>query len=401
MRVHMSFAVFSFLLATHVHAQLREGPRLFDVETMMKLPYDGEKPKTIDAFFFDLDDCIYPFDMSGMGVWEVEIAKKFLVEKKGFTPEQVENFKQVFSGGAGAGQGTVWGALRTVGTAPEELEIFKDMLNDNVPYSEIVKKNNTRLRESLLQLPGPRYILTNNFRFHVKRVLEVLGVEDLFVGTVAIDDLNANDAEVENLITKPNPLSFQKAMEMMGVTNGAAVMVDDRYYNCEGAVKAGMAGAIQMGRYVPPFDPRRPESPTIPVVYTMRALPLAMKELNFVMKGWQWEDNPRTAVATRTVAASAQSQRPLVGGASPGRWVRGLSSPATRPLFQARPLGLGRSIRSSPRPFILTAAPVSHGLVRTACDALIYLPLGAGITFALLRLRSAVGKKVQQVPLLG
>jgi pyrimidine 5'-nucleotidase len=197
------------------------------------------------AFFFDLDDCLFPFVGTGMDKYEIKVASDFLMKHMAFTQEQVNAFRRMFRE-----KGlTIWSALLKAGVDVKMIETFKDMLMSDIPYETVVKPDDAyakTLRQDLLALPkAPRYILTNNFRCHAARVLKCLKIDDLFEAIIGIDDLNppAHDT----LIHKPMYEFYKIAMMSVGAKHG--LMVDDRNKNCVGAVKADMF-AVQMTKFM-------------------------------------------------------------------------------------------------------------------------------------------------------
>eukprot|EP00746_Dinoflagellata_sp_MGD_P020837 gnl/MRDRNA2_/MRDRNA2_148557_c0_seq1.p1 gnl/MRDRNA2_/MRDRNA2_148557_c0~~gnl/MRDRNA2_/MRDRNA2_148557_c0_seq1.p1 ORF type:complete len:360 (+),score=66.94 gnl/MRDRNA2_/MRDRNA2_148557_c0_seq1:58-1137(+) len=193
------------------------------------------------AFFFDLDDCLFPFVGTGMDKYEIQIASDFLVKHMNFTEAQVAAFRRMFRE-----KGlTIWSALLKVDVSPELLDTFKSMLMEGIPYEKVVKAD-PQIRKDLLSLPkAPKYILTNNFRCHAERVLKCMGIIDLFEAIIGIDDLNPPAGTT--LIHKPMYEFYKIAMLSVGAKNG--LMVDDRNKNCVGAVKADMF-AVQMTKFM-------------------------------------------------------------------------------------------------------------------------------------------------------
>merc|ERR1712003_69928 len=104
----------------------------------------------------------------------------------------------------------VWGALLKLNViTPTSVAEFREALLQGIPYHA--------LRCSLLDVPGPRFILTNNFRGHAERVLELLGVQDLFSCIIAVDDMNSLSAV--DVLAKPQIDAYTFAVKSMGVRN--------------------------------------------------------------------------------------------------------------------------------------------------------------------------------------
>lgn len=88
------------------------------------------------------------------------------------------------------------------------------------------------LREALQRLPGERWVFTNADAPHARRVLALLGVEDLLEGII--------DIFATGLWPKPRPEAYRRALAIAGnPLPSATVLVDDRWQNLAGARAAG------------------------------------------------------------------------------------------------------------------------------------------------------------------
>jgi pyrimidine and pyridine-specific 5'-nucleotidase len=90
---------------------------------------------------------------------------------------------------------------------------YNAKVDDALPLEGIIKPN-PELRQLLEDIDKSKvkmWLLTNAYVNHAKRVLRLLGIEDLFEGLTY-----CNYAE-QPLICKPDPRMFQRAMEQAGV----------------------------------------------------------------------------------------------------------------------------------------------------------------------------------------
>ena len=89
-----------------------------------------------------------------------------------------------------------------------------------------------KLRKILLQIPQPKWILTNSETPHATRVLNALGIFDLFEGIL--------DITIMGYKNKPNPIVFHKALEFSGGLKASdALFVDDIPKNVAAAKQLG------------------------------------------------------------------------------------------------------------------------------------------------------------------
>ena len=93
-----------------------------------------------------------------------------------------------------------------------------------------------KLRVFLENLYLPYAILTNSPREHTDRILAKLGVADLFTH---IFDMRWN-----NLVGKPHPGAFQRALEVLGTSPEETLFVDDYPSYVEGYLKIGGVGVL-------------------------------------------------------------------------------------------------------------------------------------------------------------
>jgi len=90
------------------------------------------------------------------------------------------------------------------------------------------------LRETLASIPASKWIFTNSSRSHTRRVLNALGIADLFDGIL--------DVWTMEYIPKPHPWVYHHALEMAGDLNPAnCVFIDDTPRNLPPANRIGFS----------------------------------------------------------------------------------------------------------------------------------------------------------------
>ncbi|EEA28728.1 suppressor of deletion of TFIIS [Talaromyces marneffei ATCC 18224] len=114
--------------------------------------------------------------------------------------------------------------------------VFNREVDDALPLDEILKPD-PKLREFLQDLDTTKvkpWLLTNAYVTHGKRVVKLLGVEDLFEG------ITYCDYGQERLICKPADEMWEKAEKEAGAKSiDDCYFVDDSALNCRYAEKRG------------------------------------------------------------------------------------------------------------------------------------------------------------------
>ncbi len=87
------------------------------------------------------------------------------------------------------------------------------------------------MREAVTGLPLLRGLASSSFRMVVDRVLETLHLKEWFAATVAGNEVP---------VAKPDPAVYLKAAEMLGVSPGECMVVEDSRNGVQSARAAGM-----------------------------------------------------------------------------------------------------------------------------------------------------------------
>ena len=95
---------------------------------------------------------------------------------------------------------------------------------------------NPDLVRALSVLPGRKLVLTNGARFHAARVLDKLGMGDVFEAVYCIEDME--------LTPKPAPATFRKFIDRFAIDPRRAVFFEDTPRNLEPAKALSMTTVL-------------------------------------------------------------------------------------------------------------------------------------------------------------
>jgi putative hydrolase of the HAD superfamily len=183
------------------------------------------------VLFFDLDDTLYP---SSNGLWEAigERINTFMNERLSIPPTQVIALRDQYLQTFGT---TLNGLIENHHVDPQE---YLNYVHD-VPIDNMLDPD-PELRSMLQELHQKKVIFTNASGDHVTRVLQRLGVEDLFDQVIDIIALEFSN--------KPNPLAYRKALDFTSEDDpSACVLVEDRMDNLLPAGAMGMTTVLVGG----------------------------------------------------------------------------------------------------------------------------------------------------------
>lgn len=120
---------------------------------------------------------------------------------------------------------------------------FNREVDDALPLDELLSPDAElrRLLESIDKTKVKLWLFTNAHITHGKRVVRLLGIDDLFEGITFCDYTE------RRLISKPMPAMFQKAEKEARVTDRTKVyFVDDSYLNCKSAYERGWINSVHL-----------------------------------------------------------------------------------------------------------------------------------------------------------
>ncbi|GAA0651337.1 pyrimidine 5'-nucleotidase [Brevundimonas lenta] len=182
----------------------------------------GADLRHVRAWVFDLDDTLYPPERQVLKLVAARIGE-FMARATGLPPEEARALQRRYLMDHGAALG---GLMQDYTIDPVAfLAEVHDVPLDALEPSE-------GLRAGLSRLQGPRYVFTNGSRRHGERVLEKLGIADLFDGLFGIEDAE--------LRPKPHPLTFDRMLARFGLNPRCTAFFEDTERNLELAKSLGM-----------------------------------------------------------------------------------------------------------------------------------------------------------------
>jgi putative hydrolase of the HAD superfamily len=189
------------------------------------------------AFFFDLDDTLYP---PATGLWE-EIGgriNRYMCERMSFHPDQVQDIREKYF----REYGTTLRGLQA--NHKVDMDDYLAFVHD-VPLSRYLHPD-PELRTAIEGIPARKFIFTNADANHAKRVLDVVGLQGLFDGII--------DVHAIAPYCKPMPGSFELALKTAGGPDPrACVLLDDQRRITRAARLLGMY-TVLVGKDTPGED---------------------------------------------------------------------------------------------------------------------------------------------------
>ncbi|MFN4092772.1 MAG: pyrimidine 5'-nucleotidase [Brevundimonas sp.] len=180
----------------------------------------------IRSWVFDMDDTLYPPEQGVMRLVQARI-NAFMVQAVGLPSDEARALQRQFLDEHGT---TLAGLMANYAVDPEH---FLHDVHD-VPLDSL--EPSPRLADLLQALPGRRFVLTNGARCHAERVLDRIGITDLFDGVFCIEDMD--------LVPKPAPATFRHFLQRFGVDPHQAVFFDDTPKNLLPAKALGMTTVL-------------------------------------------------------------------------------------------------------------------------------------------------------------
>jgi putative hydrolase of the HAD superfamily len=202
------------------------------------LPPPPRPPVSFQAVVFDLDNTLYPAD-NGLFTEVERRILLFFTLRLGIAPDAAARLRKDYRRRYHL---TICGLMAERGVDPEE---FMSFVHD-VPVEEHLSPD-PELRGLLEEIPCRRAVLTNGSLRHARRVLEALGVDDLFADVC--------DLAATGYVPKPEPVSYRRAAELWGISLPRSIYVDDLPANVRGALALGMTGILLSAAPPPPDLP--------------------------------------------------------------------------------------------------------------------------------------------------
>ena len=180
----------------------------------------------IDSWLFDLDNTLYPLESGFMG--EIEQKMTGVVARiTGLPFDEAFALREHYLREHGT---TLAGLIKTHDIHPGDfLDEVHDVPLDTIPVDH-------RLREGLMRLPGRRLIFTNADAAHAERVLEHLGIADLF------DDLF--HIALAGYVPKPALTTYAAMMQHHGLSGPSTCFFEDSERNLKPAFDLGLTTVL-------------------------------------------------------------------------------------------------------------------------------------------------------------
>ncbi|KAL2040332.1 hypothetical protein N7G274_006775 [Stereocaulon virgatum] len=194
------------------------------------------------VFFFDIDNCLYPQSTRVQDLMQ-ELIDKYFVLHLELSPEDAVMLRRQYYKDYGL---AITGLVKHHKIDPLA---YNREVDDALPLDDIIKPD-TRLRQLLLDMDKSKvklWLFTNAHITHGRRVVKLLGVEDLFEG------ITYCNYEQIPLVAKPHAEMFDKAEAEAGAASSEdCYFVDDSLLNCEHASARGWKVVHKIEREDPP-----------------------------------------------------------------------------------------------------------------------------------------------------
>lgn len=178
---------------------------------------------TTRYIFFDLDNTLYPRECGLFRLIEERI-KGYLCTRLGLDAEEAAVLRRSYLQRYGF---TLVGLMNHHRIDPEDYLTFVHEVN-----IEGVLEEDPRLANLISRIPLGKVIVTNGTQRHARRVIRSLGIESFFS--------HIFDIAFMEYIPKPNPSSFHKVMEYLGVLGEECLVLDDHPPTLATAGELGM-----------------------------------------------------------------------------------------------------------------------------------------------------------------
>jgi putative hydrolase of the HAD superfamily len=180
----------------------------------------------VETWVFDLDNTLYPAGSEFIALMEGRMTD-FVARETGLPREQARALQKKYLHEHGT---TLAGLMAFHGVDPEAFltEVHDVAIDSLTP--------DPALRSALGRLPGRRLVFTNADARHAERVLEHLGLADLFEDVFHI--------AAAGYIPKPRPETFERMVERCRVAPATAAFFEDSVRNLEPAARIGMTTVL-------------------------------------------------------------------------------------------------------------------------------------------------------------
>ncbi|MGB9775978.1 MAG: pyrimidine 5'-nucleotidase [Anaerolineae bacterium] len=181
---------------------------------------------------FDLDETLYP---TSAGLMQ-DVARRitdWLQRHLGLGVEEAAHLREVYI----HRYGTTLAGLLAEHREKVEVEDYLAYVHD-VPVEDYLRPD-PALRAMLTGIPLRRVVFTNSSAEHSARVLNALGIADLFERVVDIRALN--------FVHKPQRGAYERLLALLSAPGPACILIDDRAVNLQPAKALGMTTVLVNG----------------------------------------------------------------------------------------------------------------------------------------------------------
>ena len=190
-----------------------------------------------EAILFDLDNTLYT-EESGIFDLIDQRMNEWLMSRLNIPEEECRQFRHKYFVKYGT---TLRGLMLHHNVDPKD---FLEYVHD-VPVLEFLSVDE-ELRKTLEQIRTRKIIFTNSDAKHATRILDALGIRDLFEKIF--------DIEAMQFIPKPDPEAYRLALAYLGIAASECLLIDDMERNLRPARELGMQ-TILIGTPTPDSGP--------------------------------------------------------------------------------------------------------------------------------------------------
>ncbi len=176
----------------------------------------------IDSWIFDLDNSLYPASANLFALIDARMGD-YIQRLLGCDPEEARRVQKEYFREHGT---TLAGLMAANGVDPHD---FLDYVHD-IDLARI--SADPALVTAIDRLPGRKFVFTNGDEAYARRVLDRLGLANLWDG---LHDIHAMD-----YLPKPNPTSYAAMCDRHGIDPATALFVEDMARNLKPAKALGM-----------------------------------------------------------------------------------------------------------------------------------------------------------------
>ncbi len=176
----------------------------------------------IDSWIFDLDNSLYPASANLFALIDVRMGE-YIQRLLRCDPDEARRVQKDYFREHGT---TLAGLMAANNVDPHD---FLDYVHD-IDLARI--SADPTLVAAIDRLPGRKFVFTNGDEAYARRVLDRLGLANLWDGL--------HDIHAMNYVPKPNPPSYAAMCERHGIDPRRALFVEDMARNLKPAKALGM-----------------------------------------------------------------------------------------------------------------------------------------------------------------